>query len=249
MYLIFNTWKQGKAWIKKCSTAFLSMYHLFKRILDLSVASVAILLLLPLLLPILLGLLFTGEGKLFYRQTRVGYKNQAFQIWKFATMLKNSPNMGTGSLTVRNDPRVTLLGKYLRKSKLNELPQLFNVLTGEMSFVGPRPQVMIDFEAYPKAIQDVIYEAKPGITGIGSIVFRDEEKLLSVPGRDPRTFYIEHIAPYKGALEIWYQQHCSFGTDLKLILLTAWVILQPESELHFRIFPDLPRLPKALIAN
>jgi lipopolysaccharide/colanic/teichoic acid biosynthesis glycosyltransferase len=225
------------------------MYLLLKRLFDVTVASVAVILLLPLFIPIILGLLFTGEGEVFYRQTRVGYKNQAFRIWKFATMLKNSPNIGTGSLTLRNDPRVTLLGKYLRKSKLNELPQLFNVWRGEMSLVGPRPQVMIDFEAYPTAIRDVIYEAKPGITGIGSIVFRDEEKLLSVPGRDPRVFYIEHIAPYKGALEIWYQQHCSFGTDLRLLLLTAWVILHPESELHFRIFPDLPRLPMALTAN
>ncbi len=116
-----------------------------------------------------------------------------------------------------------------------------------MSLVGPRPQMQVDFEAFPANVQDVIYNVRPGITGIGSIVFRDEERLLSVPGRNPRQFYVAHIAPYKGAVEIWYQQHLSFWTDLRLVLLTAWVILNPKSELHFRVFRDLPRLPSELL--
>ena len=223
--------------------------NFFKRLIDIFVATIALLLLAPLFIPLMIALRCTGEGEVFYGQNRVGFRNRNFRIWKFATMLKNSPNMGSGSLTLRNDPRVTPLGRFLRKSKINELPQLLNLLLGDMTLVGPRPQMKVDFEAFPVDIQAVIYQVPPGITGIGSIVFRDEERLLSVPGRDPRTFYVEQIAPYKGAVEIWYQQHCSFGTDLRLVLLTAWVILQPKSELHFRIFPDLPRLPKALSAH
>ncbi|MFN0212920.1 MAG: sugar transferase [Saprospiraceae bacterium] len=210
---------------------------------DILLASIALILLAPLFIPIMVGLRLSGEGEIFYRQHRIGYRKRSFMIWKFATMLKNSPNLGTGSLTIRKDPRVTTLGKYLRKSKINELPQLVNLLTGEMTLVGPRPQMKIDFEAFPIDIQDVIYNVRPGITGIGSIVFRDEERLLSVPGRDPKQFYVEHIAPYKGALEIWYQQHLSFWTDVRLVLLTAWVILKPDSDLHFRVFGDLPELP------
>jgi len=220
------------------------VYFFFKRLIDIFVGTIGLVLLAPLFLPIIIALRLTGEGEVFYRQNRVGFRNQTFQIWKFATMLKNSPNLGTGSLTLRNDPRVTLLGKYLRKSKINELPQLLNLLTGDMSLVGPRPQMKVDFEAFPTDVQEVIYNVRPGITGIGSIVFRDEERLLSVPGRDPRLFYVEHIAPYKGTVELWYQQYVSFWTDLRLVLLTVWVILKPESNLHFRVFRDLPELPE-----
>ena len=114
-----------------------------------------------------------------YLQERVGLNNKKFKIYKFATMVKNSPNMGTGSLTLRNDPRVLPFGKFLRKSKINEFPQIFNVFKGEMSIVGPRPQMEVDFLVYPKTIRDSIYKCKPGITGIGSIIFRDEEKYIS----------------------------------------------------------------------
>ena len=191
--------------------------------------------------------MLTGEGYVFYFQKRIGFKNQYFDIWKFATMLKNSPNMGTGSLTLRNDPRVTPVGKYLRKSKVNELPQLINVLLGSMSVVGPRPQMEIDFKSYSKDIQKVIYNVRPGITGIGSIIFRDEERIISESDLPPREIYEKLIAPYKGALEIWYQKNISFYTDLMIILLTIWVILFPESDLHFKIFKDLPKRPLALV--
>jgi lipopolysaccharide/colanic/teichoic acid biosynthesis glycosyltransferase len=222
------------------------MYLFLKRGLDLGVAVTALLLLCPLFVFLILLLRCTGEGEVFYRQTRVGFLRRNFRIWKFSTMLKNSPNMGAGSLTLRNDPRVTPVGKFLRKSKINELPQLFNLLSGDMTLVGPRPQMQVDFEAYPPEIQATIYNIRPGITGIGSLIFRDEERLLSVPGRDPRQFYVQHIAPYKGAVELWYQQKMSAATDLKILLLTVWGILRPESELYFAVFRDLPALPEAL---
>lgn len=223
------------------------MYPYTKRLLDLTVASAALVVFSPVFLIVMPLLRFTAEGEVWYRQVRVGYKNQPFRIWKFATMLKNSPNMLTGSLTLRNDPRVTPVGRYLRMWKLNELPQLFNVLNGSMSLVGPRPQVERDFRAYPPHIRAKIYNVKPGITGIGSIIFRDEEKLLSQPGvDDPHAFYAEHIAPYKGELELWYQRNASLLTDLSLLFLTLWVIPFPESYLPYQLFPDLPTRPKVL---
>ncbi len=222
------------------------MYSFFKRLLDIIVSLITLLLLLPLFIPIVIALRLTGEGEIFYLQNRVGYKNKMFKIWKFATMLKNSPNMLTGSLTLRNDPRVTPMGGFLRKTKINELPQVINVLIGNMTLVGPRPQMMVDFEAYPEAIQQVIYDVKPGITGIGSIVFRDEEQLLSASKLPPKDFYQHHIAPYKGELELWYQKNASIATDLLIIFLTAWQIVFPDSDLMFKLFKDLPERPLEL---
>ncbi len=219
------------------------MYPTIKRVADLLFSIVGLLLLLPFLAPLMVLLRLTGEGEIFYRQARIGFRNQSFGIWKFSTMLKDSPNMGTGSLTLRHDPRVTPVGRFLRKTKINELPQLINVLTGEMSFVGPRPQMRVDFEAYSPEVQAKIYAVPPGITGIGSIIFRDEEKWMSETNKPVRAFYEQDIAPYKGALEMWYLNHASFRTDLLLLLLTIWVIIFPHNRLVFQIFPDLPTPP------
>jgi lipopolysaccharide/colanic/teichoic acid biosynthesis glycosyltransferase len=225
-----------------------TVYAVVKRLLDVVLASIVLIVLIVPLCIVMLALRFTGEGEVFYRQTRVGLRNEQFGIWKFATMLKNSPNMGNRSLTVRGDPRVTRVGRVLRATKINELPQLVNVLTGQMSFVGPRPQVREDFEAYPEAVRDHIYSVQPGITGIGSIVFRDEERLLSAPGRDPRAFYVTNIAPYKGALEMWYLAHRRTRTDFLLVLLTVGVVVVPASNLAYRVFPDLPDRPDWLLS-
>ena len=222
------------------------MYKVVKRGMDILLASILLLLLLPFLLPIALLLRLTAEGEVFYFQKRIGLYNQPFYIWKFATMLKNSPNIGTGTITLRNDPRVTPIGKFLRKTKINEFPQIINVLKGDMTLVGPRPLDAKGFNAYSDAIQKVIYNVKPGITGIGSIVFRDEEKLISESNLPPRTVYEQVIAPYKGELELWYQQHLSLYTDVLILFLTAWVIVFPNSRLHYALFRDLPAQPKAL---
>lgn len=216
------------------------MYPFVKRFFDLIFSIFFILILTPLLIPIILGLLVSGEGYVFYFQKRIGWKNKDFYIWKFATMLKNSMNMGTGSITLRNDPRVTPLGGFLRKTKINELPQIINVLKGELSLVGPRPLVQKTFDAYPLEIKQEIYKTKPGITGIGSIVFRDEEKLISDSQMDPHEFYKIKIAPHKGALEMWYKKNASFSTDLKILLLTVLTIIQPNSMLYKKWFHGLP---------
>ena len=150
--------------------------------------------------------------------------------------------MGSGSITLQDDFRVTLIGKFLRKTKINELPQIINILKGDMSLVGPRPLVAKTFSAYNDDVQSNIYKVKPGITGIGSILFRDEEAIISaVSNEDPFEFYKRIIAPYKGEVEMWYQKNCSFYLDIQLILMTAWVILFPKTTLYEKWFTDLPK--------
>jgi lipopolysaccharide/colanic/teichoic acid biosynthesis glycosyltransferase len=220
------------------------MYLNIKRFLDIVVATIALVILSPLLIPISIILKLSGEGEIFYFQERIGFKNSVFNIWKFATMLKNSPNMGTADITVRNDPRILPIGNFLRKTKINEVPQIINILIGNMSFVGPRPLMPQGFYAYSKQYQDKVYQVKPGITGIGSIFFRDEELFVTNAqnqGLDPKQFYKDTILPYKGALEIWYQNNISFTTDFCILFLTALVVIFPENNLASKLFKDLPQ--------
>jgi lipopolysaccharide/colanic/teichoic acid biosynthesis glycosyltransferase len=214
------------------------MYKLTKRIIDILIATIALILLSPILIPSMIILLLTGHHEVFFFQKRIGYKNRVFKIWKFATMMKNSPNIGTGEITLRNDPRVTKFGRILRMTKVNELPQIINVLKGDMSIVGPRPLMEVSFKLYPAEVRQVIYNSKPGMTGIGSLIFRDEEKIVS-DAADPQAMYAA-IYPYKGALELWYQKHASLYTDLMIIFLTAWSIISPRNQLVYKIFKDLP---------
>jgi lipopolysaccharide/colanic/teichoic acid biosynthesis glycosyltransferase len=217
------------------------MYKYVKRFFDILFSLIALIILSPILLPIAIILKLTGEHYIFYLQKRIGFNNKYFNIYKFATMLKNSPNMGTGSITLRNDPRLLPLGKFLRKTKINELPQILNVLLGHMSIVGPRPLVDKTFNAYPENIRFKVYDTVPGITGAGSVFFRDEEALISNSNKPPHEFYESTIAPYKGALEMWYNKKQSFFVDFMLIFLTVWVIVFPKSKLMFKIFKDLPQ--------
>ncbi len=217
------------------------MYPLIKRFFDILISLIVLIILTPLLLPIIILLKLTGEGYIFYLQRRIGYQNRYFNIIKFATMLKNSPNIGTGTLTLRNDPRLMPMGKFLRMTKLNELPQILNVLKGDMSIVGPRPLVDKTFNAYPESIRHNIYESKPGLTGLGSVIFRDEEDLISGSNMPPHEYYERYIAPYKGELEIWYNNNKSFWVDCMIIFITGWVILFPKSKLIFNIFQNLPQ--------
>ena len=222
------------------------MYSVIKRFFDLVLSSICLLVLSPVLIPVLIGLKFTGERYIFYKQERVGFKNQHFFILKFATMLKDSPNMAGGIFTSKKDPRFTPMGPFLRKSKINELPQLFNIWLGHMSFVGPRPVMPISFAAYPEAVQKVIYNVKPGLTGIGSVVFRDEEQLIAKKkenGEDAWAFYENELYPFKGKLEQWYQENQSFFTDLKLILATAVVVLFSKVNVVDLFFKQLPKRP------
>jgi lipopolysaccharide/colanic/teichoic acid biosynthesis glycosyltransferase len=215
------------------------MYQFIKRFFDFLFSLIALVLLSPFLIPIIILLKLTGEHEVFFFQKRIGYKNKEFNIWKFATMLKNSPNLGTGEITLRNDPRVTSIGKFLRITKINELPQIINVLLGNMSIVGARPLMKKSFDLYTDDVKAVVYNTRPGITGIGSIIFRDEEKLISESSDIQQTY--RQIFEYKGQLEKWYQQHISFYTDFMIIFLTAWHILFSNSQLVHKVFPSLPQ--------
>ena len=222
------------------------MYRFVKRATDIIVSAIAIIVLLPLLVPVMLALRFSGEGEIFYRQKRIGYQNKPFDILKFATMLKDSPNMKGGEITLRKDPRVLPFGRFLRMTKINELPQLFNILKGDMSLVGPRPLMEVSFRMYSPEVQAVVYQSVPGLTGIGSLVFRDEERLASRPGIDPRQFYREQIYPYKGELEIWYNANRRSIVDIKIIVLTAWQLVASDSRATFAAFVDLPKPSREL---
>ena len=218
------------------------MYKSLKRLLDIAVSLFAIVILTPILIPVAIILRFNAEGYVFYFQDRIGLNRVNFRIIKFATMLKNSPNIGSGSITLSDDWRVTKPGKFLRRTKINELPQIVNILKGDISLVGPRPLVTKTFTAYNEEVQAKIYNVKPGLTGIGSIIFRDEESIISaITDEDPHEFYKRIIAPYKGELEMWYQEHNSFFLDLQLIFMTAWVVVVPTSKLYEKWFKDLPK--------
>ncbi|MFC3712440.1 sugar transferase [Sphingoaurantiacus capsulatus] len=216
-----------------------------QRLFDILFAGAALLLLLPLLLPIAIVLRLSGEGEIFFAQRRIGRGGQTFDLLKFATMLKNSPNMTTGTVTVRGDPRILPVGRFLRSTKINELPQLLNVLRGDMSLIGPRPLTAQTFGAYSPETQAVVTQVRPGLSGIGSVIFRGEEDILA-DANSSVAFYNEMIAPYKGALERWYVAHSNLYTYFALIFATVGVVVLPKSQLGWRLFPDLPVPPDQL---
>ncbi len=216
-----------------------------QRFCDILFSALALLALSPLLGLIAIFLRFTGEGEVFFLQNRVGLDGKPFTLYKFATMLKNSPSIGTGTVTLKNDPRILPAGKFLRKTKINELPQLLNILNGDMSIIGPRPQTQRCFDAFPKPSQEAIVKVRPGLSGVGSIVFRDEEEMMH-GHKDPKYFYDQVIMPYKGELEEWYVQNQGLYSYLMLIGLTVWVILIPGSGAAWKVFGNLPKPNKEL---
>ena len=220
---------------------------MFQRMFDVFFSLFALVLLLPLLIPIAVLLRLTGENEIFYKQERLGRDAIKFDLLKFATMLKDSPNLGSGTITLKNDPRILPMGRFLRKTKINELPQLLNILRGDMSFIGPRPLTSETFNAYSIEVQQQISSVLPGLSGVGSIMFRDEESLLG-SAEDSVEFYHNVIAPYKGTLENWYVQNISVINYFKLILLTILVVVFPKSRLIWWMFRDLPEPPEALNA-
>lgn len=217
------------------------------RLLEQILALAILLLLSPLLIAVCVALRFTGEREVLYVQQRMGKRGRPFRLYKFATMVKGSSSMAGGMITRRNDPRVLPLGRLLRKTKINELPQLLNVLKGDMSLVGPRPQVPRHHEMYDAETQAALATVSPGLTGIGSIVFRNEESLLHEIGSHANDFYRDSIAPYKGALEMWYIHHKSAGLDLWLLLVTAVAVAVPSGNLFALLPATLPSPPKELI--
>jgi len=160
-------------------------------------------------------------------------------------MLKNSPNIGTGTVTLHKDPRILPLGGWLRRTKINELPQLINIFKGNMSVIGPRPQTQRCFDAFPVLSQKEIVKVRPGLSGVGSIIFRNEEEMMHV-NSDPDKFYDGVVMPYKGSLEQWYVANQNIGSYFILIWLTVWVVLFSSSSLVWRMLKDIPQPPKEL---
>ena len=200
---------------------------MMERFFDVFFSGLALLVLFPLLVPIGLVLRFSGEGEIFFCQSRIGINKQEINILKFATMKKNSPSIGTGTITLKDDPRVLPFGKFLRKTKINELPQLLNILMWELSFIGPRPQTSQCFEAFPTVSQEIIAQITPGLSGVGSIVFRNEEDILG-NSLIADELYKHNIMPYKGELEEWYVKNQSFLLDLKILILTIIKVLKKD---------------------
>ncbi len=215
------------------------------RFLDIFFSLTALLFLSPLFIPIIIILKFTGEGEIFYSQERIGKKGLKFKLHKFATMIKDSPNKGTGTVTIKNDPRILPFGKFLRKTKINELPQLFNVLFGDMSLIGPRPLTDQTFQAYPYQIQNTVVKVKPGLSGIGSIIFRAEEEIMD-GNRASVQYYSDVIAPYKGLLEEWYVEKNSIYVYFLAIFVTVITVMFPSSSIAWRVFKNLPEPPNEL---
>lgn len=214
------------------------------RFFDIFFSAVAIIVLLPFMIPIMIALKLTGEHDIFYAQKRVGKGEKEFALLKFATMLRDSPNLPGGLFTQENDPRLLPMGKFLRKTKINELPQLINIFKGDMSVIGYRPQVKKQYMYFPEKDRAVMKTDKPGLSGMGAIVFRSEEDLLlRVP--DKEQFYEDVVSPYKSALECWYIRHKSLGLYFRLIWLTVEAVLKPSSN-GWQKLKDLPPMPTEL---
>lgn len=198
---------------------------MLKRLMDIVVAGSALLALGPLLLAIALWVRWDSAGGALYRQERVGRHGRSFHIYKFRSMHTGADRAGP-AITVGEDARITRAGHWLRHSKLDELPQLFNVLKGDMSLVGPRPEVPRYVAMYPAELSAIVLSVRPGITDLASIAFRNESALLA-QSADPERTYVEEILPVKLGYAARYAQNPSLWQDLVILVRTAQAVLRP----------------------
>ena len=194
-----------------------------KRVFDFIASLLGLIVLSPLFLVIAILIKLDDGGSIFFRQTRVGQYGKLFKIYKFRTMVENAEKLGA-QVTKGDDPRITRVGRFLRKYKLDELPQLINVLKGEMSLVGPRPEVPKFVKLFEEDYKEIL-QVKPGITDYASLEFKDENELLK-GAENPEEVYIREILPKKIEYYKRYLKEISFTTDLKLIFKTIWGILK-----------------------
>lgn len=188
-----------------------------KRLFDVTAAGLGLVVFTPVMLIVALLIKLDSRGPVFFKQERIGKGFQPFLIYKFRTMVQNASENGI-SLTVGNDPRITKVGRFLRKGKIDELPQLLNVLKGEMTFVGPRPEVPEFVQLFRRDYEEIL-TARPGITDLASINYRDESTLLG-QSKDAREIYVTRILPDKIRLAKEYLHRSSFFFDMGLILKT-----------------------------
>ena len=204
------------------------LYEAAKRVLDFTVAALGLLLLAPLFVLIALAIKLDSPGSVFFAHARVGRYGRPFKVLKFRTMVQDAPKRG-GAITAENDPRVTRVGKILRKTKLDELPQLWNVLKGEMSLVGPRPQVEQYVALWEPTLREKVLSVRPGITGLTQIRYRHEETLLAQQP-DPETYYREVLLPLKLQSDAEYVDRRTLLYDLSLILRTLLALFERPSD-------------------
>lgn len=214
------------------------------RFFDILFSLLAIIVLFPFMIPIMIGLKLSGEHDIFYKQMRVGKGGKEFGLLKFATMLRNSPNLPGGLFTSENDPRMLPMGKFLRKTKINELPQLINILKGDMSVIGYRPQVRKQYNFFPEEYRKVMATDIPGLSGMGAVAFRNEEELLRKVD-DHEQFYGNIVMPYKAKLECYYINNKNIFLYFKIIGLTIKAVLKPGCD-DWKKLKDLPAIPKEL---
>lgn len=200
-----------------------SFYNLFiKRCLGFILAVILLIPLLPIYLVLSLAVLIEDGSPVFYRPQRGGYHNKPFRIFKFRSMVKNADKIGGGT-TALNDPRITKVGNFLRKTKLDEIPQLFNIIGGSMSFIGPRPELLRYTDQY-EGEEKLIFEVRPGITDFSSIEFINLDEIVGQGDADE--MYEKYVLKKKNALRIKYAKEVSFGTDIKLFSLTVWRVIK-----------------------
>lgn len=195
-----------------------------KRLFDLVVSALGLIILSPLFVVISMGIKLESVGPVFFRQERVGRWGKVFSIHKFRTMVVDAERKGL-QITVGADPRVTRVGVVLRKYKLDELPQLVDVLIGKMSFVGPRPEVPRYIAYYPVNVADIVLSVRPGITDRASIEYKDENEVLA-KASDPHKAYVEEVLPVKISYYLDYVKNRSFLDDLRIILATVFAIFR-----------------------
>ena len=215
------------------------------RFFDIFFSSLALLILSPLFFVLIIILKFSGEGEIFYLQKRVGLHERKFSLCKFVTMTKNSPLSGSGEITIKDDPRILPVGKMLRKTKINELPQLFNILIGDMSLVGPRPLALSGYKNYPESQKRDLQKIKPGLSGLASLILRNEEEILS-KSSSPLDFHANTLTPFKGEIEIWFNKRNSIVNYFKIIFLTIWIVLFSKSKILEKVFLKRPEMPREL---
>ena len=195
-----------------------------KRLFDLVGAALGLLLLAPLLCGIALWIKLDSRGPVFFRQQRIGRYGVPFRIHKFRTMRAEAPALGP-ALTIGADPRITRAGRFLRRYKFDELPQLLDVLAGTMSLVGPRPELPRYVAMYPKALRDQVLSVRPGITDPASLEYRDESALLAAAA-DPEREYVEVVMPAKLRSAARYVERRSLGSDVRLLVATVRALLR-----------------------
>lgn len=201
-----------------------------KRMFDIVISLSALILLAPLLLVVAVLIRLTSPGPIFFRQERFGLHFKPFTIYKFRTMVADAPRLG-GQITCGDDPRITTVGHFLRKMKIDELPQLLNVARGDMSFVGPRPEVRRYVEMFREDYREIL-SVRPGITDLASIAYRNESELLG-RAEDPDFEYVSRILPDKIRLSKEYQRRSSLLFDLRLILRTLFAIAIPAPDFEY----------------